>query len=98
MSKTQHGRELSGKEMCQMIDEFVNGADDEHYKDFLDTLINRTHRTLQQKIASLFLNSFEAWATLPENRYDLRNEATVKVSKTIVSAIKECFYKSLPTI
>jgi len=84
--------------MCLMLDEFVNGSDEKEILDFCDQLVNRTHRTLQQKIATLMMRSFTAWASLPDGRYDLRNEATVKLAKTIVKSTEDQFYKSLPLI
>lgn len=96
--RTYDGRDLTGAQMAQMLDEFVNGCDEKHMLDFCDQLVNRTHRTLQQKIATLMMRSFTAWANLAHDRYDLRNEATVKLARTIVNSTKEVFYKSLPLI
>jgi len=44
----------------------------------------REHRTLQQSIFGLMLASIEAWAELPENRYDARNAFTVGRCREIV--------------
>lgn len=94
--KTQHGRDLTGAEMAEMFDEFCNsGRADERTQDFVDQVTKRTHRTLQQKMAGLFMRTFEGWSTA---QFDARNEATVKIAKTIVEATKSQFYKSLPYI
>lgn len=98
MAKQDHGRDLTGAEMAQMLDEFCNGVTQEKIDEFVDTLVHRTHRTLQQKIASLMLNAFEKWGDLKEGQYDLRNEATVKVARLVKEAIKDVFYKRLPSI
>ena len=98
MTKLDHGRNLTGKELAELIGEFVNAGDKKEYAEFVDAIVNREHRTLQQKICSLFMNTFEAWGSLPADRYDLRNQATVKLAKTVVEATKDVFYKSLPLI
>lgn len=97
MTKKDHGRDLTGKEMCETLDEFANGASKERIAEFLDTLVNRTHRTLQQRIAGLMLQSIEAWGALPENRYDARNAATIVVCKKILAAIDK-YDRQLPYI
>lgn len=95
--KTQHGRDLTGAEMCQMLDEFCNsigGTDD--VKDFVEQLTHRTHRTLQQRIMALFVAAIEAWAA--EEHFDARNEATVQLAKKIVAATGDKYDRHLPLI
>lgn len=83
MAKTQHGRDLTPEEMAQMLDEFVNGHDDdESRKAFAEQVTLRTHRTLQQNIMRLFVATLEAWAEAP---YDLRNESTVALAKKFLA-------------
>ena len=94
--KTQHGRDLTGEELAQMVDEFCNGADDKHYTQFTEQVITRTHRTLQQKIMGLMVRTIEAWAdTL---HYDARNEATVELARKIVKATGDKYDRYLPLI
>ncbi len=53
---------------------------------FADELL-RQHRTLQQTAFGAFLATVKAWAGLPANRFDLRNEFTVEQSRRIVEAL-----------
>ena len=95
--KTQHGRDLTGAEMAQMLDEFVNGGGTEQTAAFVEQVTGRTHRTLQQKIMGLFVATIEAWA---EDKFghDLRNEATVKLAKKIVAATGDKYDRFLPLV
>ncbi len=96
--KTQHGRDLSGTDMAMMLDEFANKADDSDVQEFVEQLISRTHRTLQQQIMNLFIASIEKWASLGTDQYDLRNEATVKLCKKIIAATGDKYDRHLPLI
>lgn len=95
MAKTQHGRDLTGEEMAQMIDEFCNASGQDKYAGFVETVVFRTHRTLQQKIMGLFVKTIEAWAEAP---HDLRNEATVNLAKKIVAATGDKYDRHLPYV
>jgi hypothetical protein len=53
---------------------------------FADELLCQ-HRTLQQNAFGAFLATVKAWAGLPANRFDLRNEFTVEQSRKIVEAL-----------
>ncbi len=55
---------------------------------FADELL-RQHRTLQQTAFGAFLATVKAWAELPANRFDLRNEFTVERSREIVETLGE---------
>ncbi len=99
MAKTQHGRDLSGAEMAQMLDEFCNGMDDRHVQDFVQTIVCRTHRTLQQRIMSLFIATIDGWAeAFAKSNYDLRNESTVKLARRIIDATGDKYDRYLPLI
>jgi hypothetical protein len=74
----------TGKEMAREFSDWVNGADHDDYKEFAEELVTRTHRTLQQNSMKVFVACIRKWAGLEANWYDLRNEATVKLSKRIV--------------
>ena len=96
MAKTQNGRELKGSEMAMMLDEFCNSGQKEEFEAFVEQLTCRTHRTLQQRIAALFVRSFEAWAGV--SSFDARNEATVKLAKKFVEATGDKYDRALPFI
>ncbi len=95
MAKTQHGRDLTGAEMAEMLDEFANSVGREQIPAFVEHVTRRTHRTLQQKIMGMFIACIEAWAVAPS---DLRNEATVKLCKKIVESTGDKYDRMLPHI
>lgn len=80
-----------GARIVRELDNAVNRMDDNPFADgFVEQLTCRTHRTLQQNIAGLFLKCFEAWAKLgDEGCFDLRNEGTVKLAQKIREAAKD---------
>lgn len=96
--KTQHGRELSGAEMAQMLDEFCNGSDKPEQEQFVQQITTRTHRTLQQRIMGLFVKTIEAWAETKENWYDQRNEATIKLARKMIAATGDKYDRGLPLV
>ncbi len=96
--KTQHGRDLSGSEMAQMLDEFCNGAGEGEVSDFVSQTTAGTHRTLQQRIMGLFVKTIEAWAETKENWYDQRNEATIKLARKMIAATGDKYDRCLPRI
>lgn len=97
MAKTQHGRDLTGEEMGEMLDEFVNGADKARMAAFVEQVTCRVHRTLQQKIMGAMIQCIESWA---ENKrgHDPRNEATIKLAQKIVAATGDKYDRHLPYI
>jgi hypothetical protein len=65
---------------------FITGKFEEHFAD----MITSCHRTIQQNIFRLFLPTIKKWArAYEENRYDLRNEDTVKTCKKMIDALGE---------
>lgn len=66
-------------------------------EDFIDAM-QREHRTLQQCMTGVMLRWFEHLSKLEPGWYDLRNEASVEVSKKIMAAIGDTFYRRLPFI
>ncbi len=101
LAVTVHGRDLSGTELAELVDEFVNKANESDMKEFAEQLTTRTHRTLQQKAMRLFLVAIEAWADIFEKGsgwYDPRNEATVKLAAKIVKATGDKYDRFLPLI
>ena len=97
MAKTQHGRDLSGTEMAQMLDEFANSADHRETFAFVEQLTQRTHRTLQQKVMGLFVAAIEGWAS-GKGGTDARNEATVALAKKMVAGTGDKYDRMLPYI
>ena len=92
--KTQHGRDLSGAELAEMVDEFCNSATKKDIEAFAEHVTCSVHRTIQQKIMGLFLATIEKWAV---SQFDLRNEATVKMCQKIVAATGDKYDRCLPT-
>lgn len=70
--------------------EFANSVNEMGFdvESFVDEF-QRQHRTLQQNGFGAFLALVKAWAELPANRRDLRNEWTCKKSREIVAALGE---------
>ena len=95
--KTQHGRDLSGKEMAEMLDEFLNSYDTTQVAEFVQHATCSVHRTLQQRMMGLFVLCIEAWA-IDFGGHDARNEATVKLAKKIVAATGDVYDRFLPNI
>lgn len=96
MAKTQHGRDLTGAEMAEMLDEWANSHRSEDVKEFADQIVNRTHRTLQQRVMGTFVAVIEMWAETKS--FDGRNEATVKLAKKFVEATGDKYDRNLPYI
>jgi hypothetical protein len=71
-----------GKEMMRTVNCFTTNP-----KEFVDVVCN-DHRTLQQEAFRLMLACIENWATVQENRYDARNESTIRLCKKMVKAIE----------
>lgn len=96
MAKTQHGRDLTGEEMAQMLEEFSNGLPKRIVEAFVQQVTQRTHPTLQQKMMGLFVAVIEKWSE--ETDFDQRNEATIKLAKKMVAATGDKYSRYLPTI
>ncbi len=72
----------------------VMGGDKAFEDEFVAILTCRTHRTLQQSTAQLFLKVFEAWAKMgDDNVFDARNEDTVEAAKKIREALKDHYFR-----
>lgn len=86
VSYEQFKQRASGEEMGKEFSDFVNSSHSGKQDDFVDYIL-RDHRTLQQSAFRIFYHCIEGWAKSWENdRYDLRNEATCRMSKEIVDA------------
>lgn len=72
--------ETKGKQVAEMLSNFINSATQQDKKDFVDAMMVE-HRTLQQDVFLLFLQTCDAWSEMKEqDRYDARNEFTVNTS------------------
>ena len=98
--KSLHGRDLTGEDLAQLTEEFVNGALDSENQKFAIYITERSHRTLQQSIMGLFMRTIELWAARATNpnHYDLRNAATVKLAAKMVAATGDQYDRFLPLI
>ncbi len=84
-------RDLTAKERAQKAArDLTNAVNDMGFEtaEFAETVMSE-HRTLQQNTFGAFLALVKAWAELPVNRQDLRNEWTCKKSREIVAALGE---------
>jgi hypothetical protein len=79
--------ETKGAEAARELSNYVNGMG-HSVEDFVEQLTQREHRTLQQCAMALFLGCIEAWADKGEHQFDLRNEDTVRLSRTIKAALE----------
>jgi hypothetical protein len=78
-----------GKKIATDITHIANSS---YEKDVIEGFVEQSrkeHRTLQESTMRVFVKLFEKWSEDYENgRYDLRNEATVRVSHKIYEEIK----------
>jgi hypothetical protein len=77
---------MTGTEAAKVMEDFVNGNRDK--KEFVEYIVNNTHRTLNQSLIGLFIAvlKYEAGAS-----YDGRNEASVKFCKSIEKQLDEVY-------
>lgn len=85
MAKTQHGRDLTGREIAEMLEEWSNQADDTDIRDFVEQITQRTHRTLQQRIMAALCQLLVAWSR--QTNFDARNEKTITLAKQFVGGL-----------
>lgn len=74
------------KAAIRALSDYVNRYHD--MKPLVEAM-SHEHRTLQQCMTGFMLKWFLHLSELGENWYDLRNEASVKVARKIVSQIEE---------
>jgi len=74
-----------GKDVAEALVDYSNNmARDD--SDFVEQVVYRSHRTLQQSVFEMFLKLCSEWAKCEkEGCYDLRNEYTVKKAKEIMA-------------
>jgi len=95
MRETKEMEEV--EKLVETLSRFVNrGGSSKSKKEYFVRAVRREHRTLQQLLFSLFMECIKDWAETKEGHYDLRNEATVKTSKKIMTALPD--YYGVPFI
>jgi hypothetical protein len=72
----------------------INGADHMLTKVFKEEL-QHEHRTLQQAFWRMVVELIHQTAELPDNYFDLRNEASVLMCREIVAKVKDKMYLPL---
>lgn len=76
---------MSGQEQANKFADFMNVIGRAEQEAFVEKLCRGTHRTLQQSAFSTFLSCIKEWAGMyEEGCYDLRNEATCRMSAEII--------------
>lgn len=78
---------MTADEVQNVVSNFVNNFNCDE-KCFVDAVL-RDHRTLQQSTVRLFFKVIEAFAEVPNNMTDPRNERAVEISKEIIDAFKK---------
>lgn len=84
-----NNRNLSGDDVAQVFSDFVNSFMGKRNEDFVNRIL-RDHRTLQQNMFRIFYQCIERWAKdFSDNRFDPRNEHTVKACYSITRLFPE---------
>ena len=76
------------EEFVEAFSKFVNSRGTPEYEQAVE-LMSRDHRTLQQQMTRVCVMWLEHLAALEEPGYDLRNEASVKLAKRLLSEVEE---------
>lgn len=99
-SVTRHESPLSGGEAKRLVlnvTDYLNTLSDEDpIKEFVAAMAEE-HRTLQQGFTRLVVAWLRHLASLPDNRYDARNEASVKLARKLLGSLDE-YETHLPLI
>jgi len=94
--KKEYNVEEDIKETVDKLTRLVNNFDIPATK-FAEELCNKTHPTLQQNVMKLFIACIKMWSEkYKKGHYDLRSEATCKMSKEIMDKLGDNIY--LPMI
>lgn len=89
---------MNVKTVAESVSKMLNIlGDKENITEFVAHMANE-HRTLQQGFTRLCVAWFEHLASLNENQYDLRNEASVKLAKKFIAATGDKYDRGLPLI
>lgn len=77
----------TGREVALDLADFFNGARPKEIDEFVKTITENVHRTVQQRIMVGFVGLVKKYASLKSGQYDMRNEATVELCKSVESAV-----------
>ena len=96
-SERRHGEPecVNGEEFARdFFSEFINdfSLDEDGFVEFL---VHKEHRSLQQNAFRLFLKCIDEWARVPEQETDLRNDDTIRLCKKITEALGDDRYLSV---
>lgn len=80
-------RKADAKEMAEKMAKFANNVTFNRDIPYFVEAMGREHRTLQQSFSGLCFAWIQHLASLEENQYDARNEASVKTAKKIMEHI-----------
>jgi hypothetical protein len=92
LNEWEYKQNQKAKEIVSHLSQFVNSVSTR--PGYFVKHMLREHRTLQQSMFNIFMACINAWADLPEGRYDLRNEFTVKQCRKIVEALGDDNYRA----
>lgn len=86
-------RRQTGEEAGQALERFVNVmCNRDENKEFVEYIVHRTHRTLNQGIMGLVFDIIKEEAKLAETmRYDARNEASVMACKKLSKELEDVY-------
>lgn len=86
-------RRKTGEETGQALERFVNVmCNRDENKEFVEYIVHRTHRTLNQGIIGLVFDIIKEEAKLAETmRYDARNEASVMACKKLAKELEDIY-------
>jgi hypothetical protein len=81
--------QTGGRHLADQLADFMNHNGYQDTDAFVNQIVHRTHRTLQQEIFGLFVALCEEWAKQDgPGQYDLRNEATIAGAKKVTDVLK----------
>lgn len=97
-ARREDDEEQEAQRIARDLTKFLNVmGNDEQRIALIVSELGREHRTLQQKVTALAVGWLEHLAELPEGRYDLRNEASVKLARKLLAGTDK-YDRGLPLI
>jgi len=82
---------ITGQQLAEQMSDFANSFSRDKGKEFIDGFC-RQHRTLQQSMFRIMLETFEHIAS-DEYQTDGRNEASKKTAKKLLDGFKKVVYE-----
>ena len=83
-------REEQAKEAAQTMTKMVNQLGPGHWAEFVDVILNQSHRTLQQNVGKVMIQLIKGWAEKYEaGEYDERNAKICFLSHMIDVTMSE---------